>query len=101
MSRAGDVHFPYGGRYPRLHTAGVELLSFPGPCHHRKQKGQRDRSSLWPIPFLPLIQTSPHLFEGSTRQVVARVLERLGGIEPPSSAWKAGVEPFNYKRISG
>ena len=29
-----------------------------------------------------------------------RLFERAGGIEPPFSAWKADVGPFNYARIS-
>lgn len=28
-----------------------------------------------------------------------RVIKRVGGIEPPSLAWKAKVLPLNYTRV--
>ena len=38
--------------------------------------------------------------ECSTTELRERTLERVAGIEPASSAWKAEVLPLNYTRIA-
>ena len=44
--------------------------------------------------------TSPLPMECSTTELRERTLERVAGIEPASSAWKAEVLPLNYTRIA-
>ena len=48
----------------------------------------------------PVIARTPALVDRGPIRLPALELERVSGVEPPPSAWKAEVLPLNYTRLS-
>ena len=51
----------------------------------------------WPADMIRF----PHPLQKKDRREAVLFLERMRGIEPPLSAWEAGVLPMNYIRVYG
>ena len=57
------------------------------------------RPPVWPADMIRFPSTFPKTKEEGTVWSLLFFLERMRGIEPPLSAWEAGVLPMNYIRV--
>jgi hypothetical protein len=76
-------------------TTGLEPVtsSLPRKCSTTELCGQERAGAILPDPIIA------KLFPAKTSVQRPDILERVMGVEPTSSAWKAEVLPLNYTRL--